>query len=30
MDEKDKQILNLIKGDARMSYQELADKLGGI
>ena len=30
MDEKDKQILNLIKGNARMSYQEMADKLGGI
>ena len=27
MDEKDKQILNLIKGNARMSYQELGDKL---
>ncbi len=28
MDEKDKQILKLIKGDARMSYQELGEKLG--
>ncbi|ADL34626.1 HTH domain-containing protein [Butyrivibrio proteoclasticus B316] len=27
MDEKDKQILNLIKGNARMSYQEIGDKL---
>lgn len=28
MDEKDKQILNLIKGNARMSYQEIGDSLG--
>jgi DNA-binding Lrp family transcriptional regulator len=28
MDEKDKQILNLIKGNARMSYQEIGDALG--
>ena len=28
MDEKDKQILNLIKGKARMSYQEIGDALG--
>ena len=27
MDEKDKQILNLIKGNARMSYQEIGDNL---
>ncbi len=30
MDERDKQILDLIKGNARMGYQEIADKLGGI
>ena len=28
MDEKDKQILNMIKGDARKSYQEIGDALG--
>lgn len=28
MDEKDKQLLNLIKGNARMSYQEMGDELG--
>ena len=28
MDEKDKKILNLIKGNARMSYQEIGDTLG--
>ncbi len=28
MDEKDKQILNMIKGNARMSYQEIGDALG--
>ena len=28
MDEKDKRILDLIKGDARMSYQEIGDDLG--
>lgn len=28
MDEKDKQILNMIKGDARKSYQEIGDVLG--
>ncbi len=28
MDEKDKQILKVIKGNARMSYQEIGDKLG--
>lgn len=28
MDEKDKQILKELKGNARMSYQELGDKLG--
>ena len=28
MDEKDKQILNLIKGNARMSYQEIGNELG--
>ena len=28
MDEKDKQILKMIKGNARMSYQEIGDKLG--
>jgi DNA-binding Lrp family transcriptional regulator len=28
MDEKDKQILNMIRNDARMSYQEIGDKLG--
>nr|WP_297767245.1 winged helix-turn-helix transcriptional regulator [uncultured Butyrivibrio sp.] len=28
MDEKDKQILKDIKGNARMSYQEIGDKLG--
>ena len=28
MDEKDKQILKLIKGNARMTYQEIANKLG--
>ena len=27
MDEKDKQILKMIRGNARMSYQELGDKL---
>ncbi|WP_022769113.1 Lrp/AsnC family transcriptional regulator [Butyrivibrio sp. NC2007] len=27
MDEKDKQILNMIKGDARKSYQEIGDAL---
>lgn len=30
MDEKDKQILNMIRNDARMSYQEIGDKLGMI
>lgn len=28
MDEKDKKILNMIKGNARMSYQEIGDALG--
>ena len=28
MDEKDKQILDMIKGNARMSYQEIGDALG--
>ncbi|WP_024865656.1 Lrp/AsnC family transcriptional regulator [Butyrivibrio sp. FCS014] len=28
MDEKDKQILDMIKGDARKSYQEIGDALG--
>ncbi len=28
MDEKDEQILELLKGNARMSYQELGDQLG--
>ena len=28
MDEKDKQILSMIKGDARKSYQEIGDALG--
>ncbi len=28
MDEKDKQILNMIKGNARKSYQEIGDALG--
>ena len=28
MDEKDKQILNMIKSDARKSYQEIGDALG--
>lgn len=28
MDEKDKQILKELKGNARMSYQKLGDKLG--
>ena len=28
MDEKDKQILSIIKGDARKSYQEIGDALG--
>ena len=28
MDEKDKQILEMIKGNARMSYQEIGDALG--
>lgn len=28
MDEKDKQLLNMIKGDARKSYQEIGDALG--
>ena len=28
MDEKDKQILKLIKGEARMSYQEIGNALG--
>ena len=28
MDEKDKQILNMIKGDARKSYQEIGDAMG--
>ena len=28
MDEKDKQILNLIKGKARMTYQEIGNALG--
>ena len=28
MDEKDKQILNMIKGDARKSYQEIGNALG--
>lgn len=28
MDEKDKQILNLIKGEARMTYQEIGNALG--
>ncbi len=28
MDEKDEQILELLKGNARMSYQELGDYLG--
>ena len=27
MDEKDKQILKMIRGNARMSYQEIGDKL---
>ncbi len=27
MDEKDKQLLNMIKGDARKSYQEIGDAL---
>ncbi|MBO4374455.1 MAG: Lrp/AsnC family transcriptional regulator [Lachnospiraceae bacterium] len=28
LDEKDEQILDLLKGNARMSYQELGDNLG--
>ncbi len=28
MDEKDEQILEILKGNARMSYQELGDQLG--
>ena len=28
MDEKDKKILKMIRGNARMSYQEIGDKLG--
>ena len=28
MDGKDKQILDMIKGNARMSYQEIGDALG--
>ena len=28
MDEKDKQILKMIRGNARMSYQEIGDALG--
>ncbi len=28
MDQKDRQILDLIKGNARMSYQEIGDALG--
>ena len=28
MDEKDEQILDLMKGNARISYQELGDALG--
>ena len=28
MDRTDEQILNLIKGNARMSYQEIGDSIG--
>ena len=28
MDDKDRQILNLLKKDARMSFQQLGDELG--